>query len=238
MDMAEQTDISLHRKSTAEVVAETLMRMIISGTLRAGEPLRESSLALRLGISRNSLREGIRLLEQSRLVKYEIHRGSVVSTPSIQDLEDLYRTRLHIELAAAACTASDEQLATLREAFEALQLSTQSAEAEPIVAADLALHQAIVDLLGSERISAFYAQLRKELVFYFTVLSYADEEFANPDEPIVARHQEIYDAIAKRDPDTAVALMREHITQNFERLKEVLITHDAAPLGADTPADD
>ncbi|MBC9927993.1 MULTISPECIES: GntR family transcriptional regulator [unclassified Leucobacter] len=226
--MTEQPDIALHRMSTAEVVADTLMRMIVSGALQAGEPLRESSLAGRLGISRNSLREGIRLLEQSRLVKYEIHRGSVVSTPSVSDLEDLYRTRLHIELAAAQCTADDEQLETISVAFEALQASVALQEAEPIVAADLNLHQAIVGLLRSKRISEFYAQLRKELVFYFTVLSYADEEFVNPEEPIVARHQEIYDAICGRQPDTAVKLMREHIMQNFERLKEILIANDEA----------
>ena len=76
--MTYQPDIAIQRQSTAEVVADTLMRMIVSGALPAGVPLRESSLAPKLGISRNSLREGIRLLEQSRLVQYEIHRGAVV----------------------------------------------------------------------------------------------------------------------------------------------------------------
>ncbi|MEB4616422.1 GntR family transcriptional regulator [Leucobacter sp. M11] len=225
--MSSPIDISLHRMSTAEVVAETLMRMIVAGDLQAGEPLRESSLAGRLGISRNSLREGIRLLEQSRLVKYEIHRGAVVSTPTVSDLEDLYRARTHIELLAVQQEPTPEELERIHAAFQALTESTKSQLPEPIVAADLALHQTIVDLLRSERLSAFYGQIRKELVFYFTVLSYADEEYVNPEEPIVARHQEIYDAIVAGRRTEAAALMSEHIQENFVRLREILESRDA-----------
>lgn len=198
------------------------MQLIVSGTLRAGEPLRETQLAGKLGISRNSLREGIRLLEQSRLVKYEMHRGAVVSNPSLDDLNDVYRTRMHLELAAVRADASEAQLAALREAWARLEASTSGLEAESIVAADLALHQAIVDLLGSERISAFYASIRKELIFYFSVLSHADEEYLAPQEPIVRRHQEIVDAILERRVDDAEDLLLRHIDENAQRLRDIL----------------
>lgn len=216
------SDITLQRLSTAEVVANTLMGLIVSGTLRAGEPLRENSLAKRLGISRNSLREGIRLLEQSRLVKYEMHRGSVVSTPTIEDVEDLYRTRLHLELAAVRCVPSDEELRELEETFENLKQGTKTHDLSAIVAADLSLHQAIVKLLRSERIDAFYAKVCRELVFYFTVLSYADEEYANPQEPILARHREIYEAVRDGRREEAATLLEEHILRNADRLKEIM----------------
>lgn len=214
----------LHRTSAAELVADTLMKLIITGALPAGEPLREINLAKQLGISRNSLREGIRLLEQSRLLKHEMHRGTLVSEPTLRDLDDLYRTRQHIELTATQVAATDEQIQRIREAFSALQQVATSQQAPPIVAADLELHQAIVALLGSERISEFYRQICKELVFYFTVLSYADEEYVNPEEPIVARHQEIHEAICERRTDDATELMRAHITAAHERLRTILKT--------------
>lgn len=226
--MDNQPDISLQRMSTAEVVADTLMSLIVSGKLKAGEPLRENGLAKRLGISRNSLREGIRLLEQSRLVKYEMHRGSVVSTPTVEDLEDLYRTRLHLELAAARCVPSEDELRELREVFETLEQETRTHNVSAIVAADLSLHQAIVKLLRSERIDFFYAKVCRELVFYFTVLSYADEEYINPQEPILARHQEIYDAICDGRREEAAALLEEHIMQSMVRLREILSAEDFA----------
>jgi DNA-binding GntR family transcriptional regulator len=230
--MPEMNEISLQRISTAEAVADTLVSLIVSGALRAGEPLRESTLATKLGISRNSLREAIRLLERSRLVKYEVHRGAVVSTPTVQNLDDLYRTRMHLELTAVQQVPTIEQLAILQEAFETLKKTSALKNAEPIVAADLAWHQAIVGLLGSERISSFYQQICKELVFYFTVLSYTDAEYINPTESIVSRHESIHQAILAGDRDAATALLRQHIEDNFERLRQILTT--ATPAGAAT----
>lgn len=219
--MAHLENVTPQRSSTAEVVADTLVGLIVSGSLQAGEPLRESTLAAELGISRNSLREGIRLLERSRLVKYELNRGAVVSTPTMADLQDLFSTRKYFELAAVQRVPDESQLQAIHDAFIALDESAQSKEAGRIVAADLSMHQAIVDLLGSKRISAFYREICQELVFYFTVLSFADEEHVNPQEPIMARHQEIYDAILRGDRATAADLLGDHIDQNFNRLAEI-----------------
>ncbi|MGO1538481.1 MAG: GntR family transcriptional regulator [Leucobacter sp.] len=220
--MALDPAFAIRRKSAAELVADTLRDLIVTGKLQAGEPLRESQLAKDLQISRNSLREGIRLLEQSRLVKYEMHRGAVVTDPNIADLTDLYRTRLHLETLAARVPATDEQLDRVEEAFAHLQLSADTAKASPIVTADLELHQAIVGLLGSERISTFFAQICKEMVFYLTLHSYADEEYATPKVPIVDPHAAIVDALRERRSDDAVELIRQHLEENFTRLKTIL----------------
>lgn len=226
--MTHPLDEPLHRLSAAELVSDRLMQLIVAGVLKAGEPLRETQLAERLGISRNSLREGIRLLERSRLVKYEMHRGAIVSDPSLADLDDLYRTRRHIETAAVRAVPTEEGLARLRRAWERLEASTSVPAAEPIVAADLALHQAIVGLLDSERISTFYASICKELVFYFSVLSHADEEYRYPQTPIVDRHREIVEAILERRVSDAERLTLQHIDENQARLTDILRARAAA----------
>jgi GntR family transcriptional regulator, transcriptional repressor for pyruvate dehydrogenase complex len=60
---------------TAELVAQTLRKMIVSGQLKDGDYLpNESDLMTHFGVSRPTLREGIRVLESDRLV--EIRRGS------------------------------------------------------------------------------------------------------------------------------------------------------------------
>ncbi len=221
------TDISLQRASTAEVVAETLVRLIVTRALKSGEPLRETALARSLGISRNSLREGIRLLEQSRLVEYQMHRGAVVSTPNIENLNDLYVTRLHLETLAAQQEPTEEQLVAINNAFEELERSAASHEPERIIQADLGLHQSIVDILGSERISDFYRRLSKEMVFYFTVISYADEEFLHPDAFILSTHQQLRDAFHSGDAERASSLVREHIMESWERLRDYFTSQDS-----------
>ena len=213
--------------SAAELVADRLRGLIVTGVLEAGEPLRETQLAKRLEISRNSLREGIRLLEQSRLVKYELHRGAIVSTPSLKDLADVFRSRRHIELAAVRARASDAQLEALAQAWSRLQDSAAELKPDQIIAADLALHQAIVGLLDSERLSAFYDSICKELIFYFAVLSHADEEYLHPQGPIVDRHREIVDAILDRRTEEAEALVLRHIDENEDRLRDILTQRQA-----------
>lgn len=219
----------IDRKSAAELVSDRLMQLIVAGVLKAGEPLRETQLAERLGISRNSLREGIRLLERSRLVKYEMHRGAIVSDPSLSDLEDLYRTRRHLETAAIRTTPTQEGLDRLRAAWEHLEASTSVPSAEPIVAADLALHQAIVALLESERMSTFYSAICKELVFYFSVISHTDEEYRNPQAPIIDRHREIVEAILERRVADAERLTLQHIDENEHRLADILRARAGTP---------
>lgn len=224
--MTEVPKLSLQRTSTAEAVAEAVMGMIVNGTLRAGEHLRETNMAEMLGISRNSVREGLRLLEQSRLVKYEVHRGAVVSTPTVNDLDDLYRTRLHLETLAASSPASDTAVSRVAAAFDALASEGESHDAERIVAADIAFHQSIVELLESERISSFSETLGKELVFYLRVLSHTDAEYLNPEATVIDDHRPIRDAIVEGRHEDAAELLRTHITSNFARLRDILVARE------------
>lgn len=230
--MDEATDIHLIRLSAAELVHDALMQLIVSGALRAGQPLRENILSQRLGVSRNSLREGIRLLEQSRLVKYEVNRGAIVSAPTIADVTDLYRTRLHLELIATQIDVTEEQKLGLRSALKELEQSTDTTEASKIVAADLRVHQVIIDLLGSERISAFYAQIRKELIFATTVISYADQEYMNPKETIFGGHAAIVNAICEGRSMEAASLLTAHIDQSAKRIIEILQSRVEQPIRA------
>src|SRR5271156_6378876 len=60
---------------TAEIVADTLRRMIVEGQLKDGDFLPyEAELMNHFQVSRPSLREAVRVLESDRLV--EVRRGS------------------------------------------------------------------------------------------------------------------------------------------------------------------
>ena len=63
----------------AERVSDALRDLIIQGDLPAGTPLREQSLVETLDVSRNTVREALRLLGRERLVDYHIHRGVAVA---------------------------------------------------------------------------------------------------------------------------------------------------------------
>jgi DNA-binding transcriptional regulator YhcF (GntR family) len=65
-----------------ELVAEAIERKILAGRLKPGDPVgTESELVRQFGVNRSTVREGIRLLEQSGLVSREPSRRLSVAVP-------------------------------------------------------------------------------------------------------------------------------------------------------------
>jgi DNA-binding GntR family transcriptional regulator len=211
----------VRRSTTAQQVADGLSERILAGAFAPGDRLRESAIATELGVARNTIREAVRILELSGLVRYEVNRGAVVISPTSENVEALYAARERLETAAVARTPTPEQLAAISAAFDALVGAADSRDARRIVDHDLAFHSAVVAVLDSSRLDEFYAELTQELRFYLTVLSVEDREFENPN-VVLADHEKILSAIRSGDPDQAVAEVRAHIETNAQRLKEIL----------------
>jgi DNA-binding GntR family transcriptional regulator len=222
-------NLALHRTSAAEQVADRLTGLILEGQLRSGDRLRESALSQSLGISRNSVREGIRLLEQGRLVRYEMHRGAVVATPTVAELDDLYRTRLHLETLAAGAVATPERVAGLDAAFERLVAAAHTRQPREIVAADMGFHAELIARLESARLSAFFESIATEMGFYLLILSHVDEEPEHVDEAVLAHHRHLVDTLRSGDVHRAQRAVREHLQQNHDRIRDILEKNLAAP---------
>ncbi|MGC7100675.1 GntR family transcriptional regulator [Amycolatopsis lurida] len=215
-------DIALNRKSTPEQIADGLAEKIVSGELRPGERIRESVIAETLGVSRNTIREAMRLLERSSLITYAFNRGAVVKRPSSDELRELYDARRVLEVAAARTPMPDKAAtAKLKEAFRRLTETARLRAPADMVAADLAFHAALVGLAGSTRIDRYFAELTRELTFYLMIITVGDREFEHSDD-VVEEHRAILDAVTAAKPDAAGALAGEHIDRNARRVEQLL----------------
>jgi len=67
--------IVLRPSTTAQQVADRLSERILDGAFGPGDRLRESALATKLRVARNTAREAVRILELGGLVRYEVNRG-------------------------------------------------------------------------------------------------------------------------------------------------------------------
>jgi DNA-binding GntR family transcriptional regulator len=215
----------VRRTTTAQQVADGLSDRILAGAFRPGERLRESAIATELGIARNTVREAVRLLERGGLVRFEANRGAVIISPTSETVDELYAAREHLETAALARPLHGEQLALVEAAHDDLATAAASRERAAIVAADLALHAAIVATLGNRRIDAFYAGLTRELRFYLMALSAHEREWENPN-GVLAEHVPLMAAIRAGDPQGAQRAVRHHIATNVDRVQRVLAAGD------------
>ena len=85
------------RQSLTDQIVTELRRQIILGQLPEGTPLRQEKLAAELGVSRVPLREAIRRLEAEGFVVSEVHKGSVVTSLSLDEIEELFELRVRLE---------------------------------------------------------------------------------------------------------------------------------------------
>ena len=82
-------------------ILERIRRDILSGRYRPGERLKIRTLASELEVSTMPVREALRHLQVEGLVRGMPHVGVTVSELSLDDVEELYRIRLPLELQAS-----------------------------------------------------------------------------------------------------------------------------------------
>jgi DNA-binding GntR family transcriptional regulator len=215
-------NLTLHRTSTAQQVADGLSDAIMRGEMPPGAPIRESAIAASLGISRNTVREAVRMLENGGLVRHTMHHGAAVVDPSQEDLAELYRARITLELAAAGVPRTAAELVPVRAALQDLMAGYETHDPAVIAEKDLAFHAAIVSLLRSKRIDEFYAQLARELRFFLLVLSVEEREFESQ-EGVIEEHTSIMAALESGDPNRARSVLEEILTVNARRVAAIFV---------------
>jgi DNA-binding GntR family transcriptional regulator len=112
---------TLRHDSLARSAADWIAAHIISGDIKPGEKLTETSLAERMGISRSPVREALQALSRDGLITVEPRRGARFNRLNAQDAADLYACRLLIEppcIALAAAALTDATAAELEKSFQ------------------------------------------------------------------------------------------------------------------------
>src|SRR6202050_5961838 len=79
--------------SLPALVQVEIEQMILRGELAIGQHVNESELAARFGTSRGPIREALRGLEESRLVRSEKTRGVFVREISVAEADEIYDVR-------------------------------------------------------------------------------------------------------------------------------------------------
>jgi DNA-binding GntR family transcriptional regulator len=213
--MATQPLASLDRSTLRERALEALRTAIISGQYRPGDHLGEEELAGRLGVSRGTVREALRHLQQEGLVTAGARGMLRVHSLSPAEIRELFQVRGALEgLAVTLLIASptrDAAVARLRKVLSDLDDPDHDFSAH--IDADLGFHlllcqltenSVLVDawrhLEGRVRITIFSDNQR-----HLNILS-------------GSHHAPIVDAIEEGDADQAVKVLQDHMMLAVDRL--------------------
>ena len=86
---------------TSVRVSREIERSILSGQFKPRERLIEMDLIQRFGISRTVIREAFKRLEAKGLIRVAPYRGAVVADLTVDEIEEIYFVRIHLERIAA-----------------------------------------------------------------------------------------------------------------------------------------
>lgn len=89
--------ILLPHRTVEEAAVATLRDAILTGVLQPGERLPYRDLARRLGVSMTPVRTALRELANEGLVELRPHTGAWVTPLSLDELEEIFVTRIGIE---------------------------------------------------------------------------------------------------------------------------------------------
>lgn len=211
--MAEQigTLLGLQRTNLREQAVTALRTAITSGELRPRSALVETELSERLGISRGTLREALRQLQQEGLVVTGARGRLHVRHLDTKEIEDIFSVRAALE-GLAASTAADHSerssiVASLRSALERMNQAPKDETLDDRIEADLDFHRLLCRSADNETLLHSWTNLEGSIRMS---IMYAgrDRAVGNMD---ADRHHEIVDAIESGRPDAAFDAVRNHM---------------------------
>lgn len=192
----------LGRTSTAERVSDILRSRIAEGYFPPGTRLSEDSIGGALGVSRNTLRESFRLLTHERLLVHELNRGVFVRVLTVEDVEDIYRTRSLVE-----CAVEDGRR------------SAREGDWKGVGTANIHFHRELVALAGSERTDELMRSVFAELRLAFHVV----DDPRRLHEPYIARNAEILSTLESGEREAAARLLAVYLENSLKRVVEVYL---------------
>lgn len=202
--------LGLQKKSLREQALAALRAAITSGELEPGRHLVETELSEMLQISRGTLREALRQLEQEGLLSAGPRGRLSVRHLDEKEIRDIYSVRAALESLAARtlCELPDRQkvITSLRSAIEAMA-AAEKASLQERVETDLEFHRTMCRLTGNETLLHSWESLEGSIRMSIM--------FAGRDKGVknmsVDRHYEIVAAIETGDAALARKTIREHM---------------------------
>lgn len=212
-----------------DVAYEYVRKRILSGEYPPGHPLLTEVLASEIKVSRTPVRDALRKLETDGLVTIRAHLGASVKKMELKEFREMCDLRLALESHAAGLAAvnhTEADLSEIRYALEAMRRLTEqiiaASHEQPLLAElvreDVRFHIAIMTAANNELMKKEI--LRLHLVNRVVSGSSAGEKLivkkADSDARrlvVLAKHSDIYTAIAASDPEKAKREMEFHLQE-------------------------
>lgn len=237
-----------------DVAYDYIRKRILSGEFAPGHPLMTEILSKEIKVSRTPVRDALRKLETDGLVTIRAHIGASVKKMNLREFREMSDLRLALESHAAGLAAinrTDTDLVTIKYALEAMRVLTDkiiAADKEQpwlndLMREDIRFHIAIMAAAKNELMKREIMRLHllHRVVSGLTNVEAAMTPKTESDSRrrvVLAKHEDIYNAIASSNAPLAKQEMEFHLQELIDHNFHMLARADAGVITRDLTAEE
>jgi GntR family transcriptional regulator, rspAB operon transcriptional repressor len=197
--------------TASAVIRQNLRNDILGLTLLPGQPIIEKEIAEAYGVSRTPVREALLRLSEEGLIDVFPQSGTYVSRIPARTLPEAIIIRGALEETSArmaAQNAGSRELAAIQIHMDRLRDAAARQDREQFHQNDEAFHAAIADAAGYPGIWRLVQQVKIQVDRYRRLTLPQEGRMAR----VLVEHEAVFDAIRRRDPESAAHHMGTHLS--------------------------
>lgn len=211
-----QSERPARTRTAHAYVLKTLREAILDGRLAGGTHLVQSDLATELGVSVTPVREALRDLAAEGLVEVDPHRGALVRTLDLAEVQELYELRMTLEplmVRRSMASISAEQIERAGSLHRKMQLTENIGE---WVELNRQFHETFAETKES-RLSNILAGLRASASSYVGLsLAASPSRISQSNE----EHAELIGLYKAGDVERIIQLTVQHLQTTLATIEE------------------
>ncbi len=215
--------MALAYKTRTEFVVDAIREKILKGEIKAGQPLRQAALAEDLDVSRIPVREALLQLEAEGLVKFQAHKGAIVTELDAAHVDELFELRAMLEadlLARSIPNLTKEDFSQAEQMLDELDVSfTKENSTDDWSDLNTKFHAYLYKASERPQTNEIVSILNKNADRYIRMhlLLAGGVHRAGPE------HRELLQLCKDGKVDKACKLLKNHILEAKDEIKALLI---------------
>jgi DNA-binding GntR family transcriptional regulator len=202
---------SLDQRNLPERVAELLLSKVATGAIRLGSRIAELPLSEQLGISRSTLREGLRLLEARGVVQSLPQKGTFIRQYNRRSIGTVYSLREACELRAFDLILGEPDklpglLARLKDIAEEME-RCEARSNQTLNRLDILFHTTLIDAGEDFALSSIWSAIKDHLAIIFSLELCDGRDFSKD-------HMRLAQALARQEKNELDGEYRRHIAKD------------------------
>ncbi len=219
--MMQPADNSIGPPPLHDGVVANIREMIFAGELIGGQRIPEKMICERLSISRTPLREALKVLASEGLLELLPNRGARVSRLTAAEVDEMFPVMGALEGLAGeiACERiTDFEIDEIRALHFQMAAHHKRRELGEYFALNQQIHEKIMAATGNTTLAGMYASLAARIRMARYRANFSQSRW----DQAMAEHEEILDALVERDGHRLTRVLRIHLKNTCETVKEVI----------------